>query len=437
MTLFQSPSISRACDGDHVKVSLNMLCYNVFMRPFVYTNSNGDYKDARLNALLDYFPHFDIVALQEMFTLGSSRSQLMINSCIDMGLRYHVSIGSDFWRSMKPIDSGLFIISRYPIVEKDYIVFSQGKDIDGWSTKGVLSALIQITNQTQILVMTTHLQAEYDNQDVTYNRIQESQLLEMKQFLRKKREQYPDIPMILMGDFNIDARVPVIGEYDPSIESETYRNMMQILSWKTLNEEEIVTNRTYSAEQEHTRNHNTYENVDGLESDWRDVVKECLGGIHPVTFADARTDPSTNTLTPVDTLLTHPLTLLSRVRLDYIFYYNENDTDVQSNIGVLKDIADISERGASYTTDNLDKIGKTSEVPTNTDESSDCIEQIILKPGSSRVEPFFVDGHDFGQLSDHYALTCTLQVVDSELYQQVRTSNNQHESTTVVVNEDL
>ena len=417
--------------NDRGRHNLRILSYNVFMRPFVHTNKHGDYKWDRLYALLndDRFMSCDIVALQEMFSLGSRRFRFLIDQCCCAHSRLdhhpfldHVSMGAQWFPSGKLIDSGLVILSKFPIVEKDSFIFTRGKHIDGWCTKGVLSALIQIDdNNCQLLVITTHTQAVYGSEDElnrgdaqkhsmmttttkerSYFEIQKSQLREMKRFLLRKRQQHPTVPIVLLGDFNINARL-----FDESPDdslaavscTEEYRMMMRYLSWYTDengNGNNLVVIQPSSTGEEQqqqqaepstvtnsllcsNRNNSSGEQQAAMQTtaamttettrtnDWRDLVYE-FQGKHPVTFADGTWNDELNRWETVDTCLTHPLTYCARYRLDYIFYHDPTTANVSS-----------------------------ATTPT-------------VKPVAAQVEPFFVTGHSFTQLSDHYAVTCTLEI---------------------------
>jgi endonuclease/exonuclease/phosphatase family metal-dependent hydrolase len=318
---------------------VRILSYNIYVRPFVYSNK-GDFKDERLEILLnEHFGNYDILALQEIFAFGhKNRKNFVIHESKKHGLVHYATIGGS-WLNLKPIDSGLLVLSRYPIVEYDKIIFSKGTSIDGWSTKGALSALIQIpckkTSQndqdndtsstiTEILVFNTHTQAEYDQNDPSYWEIQQSQVQELKEFIKKKHAQYPHVPMILCGDLNINARANP--ESDGVESSHNYNRMMEILS--------------FDDNSEHVQ--------------WKDIVYEKLGH-HPITFADTIVDNGKHV--PKDYVLTNKATLGQRLRLDYIFLYQRNE-----DISVLE----------------------------------------------TKVEPYFVNKQEFGQLSDHYAVTATL-----------------------------
>jgi endonuclease/exonuclease/phosphatase family metal-dependent hydrolase len=312
---------------------LRLLSMNMYMRPFVYSN-NGDFKEERLEVFYQtVLDKFDVIALQEMFSLGShNRKQLLINLSKKKGFAHHAALGSS-WSSFKPIDSGLLILSRYPIIESDSIAFSKGMNIDGWSNKGVLSALIQYPcvsgENIKVLVITTHTQADYDSNNTQYFEVQLQQVAELRDFVKKKHVQYPNVPILLVGDFNINARVSP--DSDGKEHSSGYKKLMDLLNFE----------------------------IDHEKVEWRDLIYEQMG-YHPVTFADTVQDPETGETKPRDIVLTNKVILGQRLYLDYIFYYNKNS----QKVSVL----------------------------------------------NTQVEPFFVDGHPFGQLSDHYGVSTMLSI---------------------------
>ncbi len=317
----------------HTPSKVNILSYNVFMRPFVKTN-HSDYKDARLEVFInEYLQNYDIICLQELFSMASSRTKKLIKEGKERGYAYSATLEGS-WKTLKPIDSGLVLLSKYPIFERDSIVFTKGSDIDGWSTKGVLSAVIDIPTGPSsaplpILVLTTHLQAEYDVKNPSYLEIQLDQLRETREFLKKKHTQYPTCPIILCGDFNINARSkPDASSLDAS---DSYKQMLELLN---IGEGRIL----------------------------QELVSESLQ-YHPSTFGDAVIDESTGKLVPKDVILTHPTCITERSRLDYIFYY---------------------------------------QVANAADKS--------LVVSEAKVEPFYVTGYRFTQLSDHYGVSASFSI---------------------------
>lgn len=97
------------------------------------------------------------------------------------------------------IGNELTIASRYPIAETHSLTFQSRYGIDSLAAKGVLHARLQIENgeiPSYLDVFATHLQAGFTE----YKR---AQVLELADFIYNHAD--PDIPILLMGDFNING----------------------------------------------------------------------------------------------------------------------------------------------------------------------------------------------------------------------------------------
>ncbi|RLN93566.1 hypothetical protein BBJ28_00001713 [Nothophytophthora sp. Chile5] len=165
---------------------------------------SGDHKDLRVALLLRKIAHFDVVILQEMFEVGP-RQKRFVRAAYAMGFRYHC--GSVWPRLLDPhlIDGGLLILSRFPIVERDQLAFSQGSGSDGICAKGVLYARIQLSPDLSdsLHVFTTHTQAGDHQKEYG---IRHAQLQEMHRFVARTIREDPGVPVLITGDFNLDAR---------------------------------------------------------------------------------------------------------------------------------------------------------------------------------------------------------------------------------------
>lgn len=165
---------------------------------------SGDYKDLRVALLLRKIAKFDVVILQEMFEAGP-RQKRFVREAYAMGFRYHC--GSVWPRLLdsRLIDGGLLILSRFPIVERDQLAYSQGSGSDGICAKGVLYARIQLSPDLSdsLHVFTTHTQAGDNRKEYT---IRLAQLQEMHRFIVRTIRDDPGVPVLITGDFNLDAR---------------------------------------------------------------------------------------------------------------------------------------------------------------------------------------------------------------------------------------
>eukprot|EP00741_Cyanophora_paradoxa_P009625 tig00001542_g9323.t1 len=325
----QAPSMVRA----------RILSLNTFMRPPGITNYGDDFKDERCELLCKIISDFDIVCFQECFDTGSSRQQKIIDAGAKAGLKYYVRGPSPL---MVPVDSGLVILSRFKILKTDTIVFPRGtvKGGDAFAAKGVAYALIQLAEGNRascIHLFATHMQASYTSKNdplrtsSKYSSVRQKQLQAFAEFIDKKRSGNR-FPVVLAGDFNVNAR---LGAEDPRkpYDSPEYLAMLSML--------------------------------DAGGKRIRDLVKECNGGVHPITMGDVDANGE-----PRERVLTAGYDLRSQQRLDYIFY--------------------------------LPPI-KTPEDP-NPRSFAEPV------PGTAKVAPFYVKGRKFTQLSDHYGVECQLQV---------------------------
>lgn len=132
------------------------------------------------------------------------------------------------------VDGGLLILSRFPIVERDQLAFSQGSGADGICAKGVLYARVQLSPDLadSLHVFTTHTQAgdrlpEYS--------IRAAQLKELAQFVGRTIREDPSAPVLITGDFNLDARHNITHDpatngheiaFSPCRESEVYKQLV-------------------------------------------------------------------------------------------------------------------------------------------------------------------------------------------------------------------
>lgn len=103
------------------------------------------------------------------------------------------------------IDGGLLILSRFPIVERGQHAYSQGSGSDGICAKGVLYARVQLSPDLgdSLHVFTTHTQAGDRLKEYT---IRATQLQEMHRFVTRAIRDDRDAPVLITGDFNLDAR---------------------------------------------------------------------------------------------------------------------------------------------------------------------------------------------------------------------------------------
>ncbi|PVV03688.1 hypothetical protein BB560_001822 [Smittium megazygosporum] len=242
---------------------LRLLSQNMFIRPPGISNSGNDFKDERLEYLLEnYAKEYDVLCFMEMFQFGSNRHSNFIKKCTELGFKYHVASPPKGLFSLG-IDAGLLILSKYPILQNEFIQYARGVHSDALSLKGALYAKVQIPGQAEngtaaeqgdaaggdnnytLHLFATHTQASYGQIDKAQKSIEvrAKQLATLSKFIISTLEKHQGSekePVLLVGDMNVDSRAHVLGDYPYEIDerdgkesSAEYLRMIDILSGKT------------------------------------------------------------------------------------------------------------------------------------------------------------------------------------------------------------
>lgn len=222
---------------------LRILSYNIFMRPYLIKNNANDHKETRLRLIAEKMVDFDIICFQESFDIFTHRRQKLLSKAHENGFRFFATSPSPSFLMSALIDCGLVILSKFPIVQSEFKVFSQGVHSDSLAKKGILFVRI-IVNGHYVNLFTTHTQASYvsinpnDAKPSCLKRVK--QLFELKKFVDEMLGKVagPQDLNLLMGDFNVDAldtEYPyefVMSKLDPIIASTIkpiYRNEYDFL----------------------------------------------------------------------------------------------------------------------------------------------------------------------------------------------------------------
>lgn len=169
---------------------------------------------------------FDVVVLQEVFRYGNTFFELFENTFHELivkkgtnELNYHVALSDPPYLLCQ--DSGLLILSKYPIVFSKNYVFQNASWNDYVTGKGVLYSKIHSPHEGVVHLFTLHMDAHDEN-------IRRCQIDELIAFIREctyisyaKRKHTSSHQhnltkhnIVLAGDFNIDSLVDVeIYEY--------------------------------------------------------------------------------------------------------------------------------------------------------------------------------------------------------------------------------
>lgn len=197
--------------------TIRILTYNIFLRPPPVKNNESDWKDERLVDFIKLLDMFDIICLQEMFGSLNNRKQQLIKYANKAGYFFYCECPSPSFFSKYVAEGGLIILSRFPIVEKEFYPFRYSILSDSLCQKGVLYAKIRIGN-SYLCIFNTHLQASYfdgfGNQwdlsiktriDQTDELIHFVKEVMVNMFFHKGDLMLDKQKFILLGDFNIDA----------------------------------------------------------------------------------------------------------------------------------------------------------------------------------------------------------------------------------------
>ncbi|KAJ1852402.1 hypothetical protein GGH12_002705 [Coemansia sp. RSA 1822] len=345
---------------------LRILTQNMFMRPPLIKNNKSDWKDARLDYFIEHIlPNYDVVCLQEMFEFASSRRSRLFAAAEKLGFAYYVASERQYvWSAA--IDGGLVILSRFPIVAHESLVYRRGMGPDWIPKKGVeyakIAAQMEGAEATYVHVFTTHTQASYGEVVITQPDVKRrlAQLFEFHEFMERVLPAHRDSgePVVLTGDFNVDSRNHVLTDpkiaYERDVEdgvqtSDEGAGMMSVLQGHGIDPQLLGPD-----------NKDTFKGKTIIEL--HDTLRERLG-YHPVTFGNIMVD-SDGTVRPRETVLTTHQDNMVMHSIDYVMWHNP-DADSQKH-------------------------------------------RIVAKIVDVGVTPNFTPGQQFTQISDHYGVSAEI-----------------------------
>ncbi|KAI9027494.1 Endonuclease/exonuclease/phosphatase [Phycomyces nitens] len=333
--------------------SASFLTLNIFMRPPGIQNNWSDYKDDRLDYIVRFvLPKYDVIAFQESFAFGTRRKDHLIKEARALGFNHHVESDRHFpWELA--VDGGLLLLSRFPILESNAVEYPRGAHSDWLARKGALHCLIQLKPGYSMHVYTTHAQASYELDNMADVHIRLSQFAELHSLMRNTAKK-DDFPILLMGDLNVDASAHKTDEpiTKPSKESGyEYNLMMGVLS----GEGALI--------KEGARLYEDPEWVLKME----DIVYKAHQH-HPVTFGDVI--EIDGELVPAETVLTDSSEMMTMESIDRMLWAGR---------GGMFDVKTVA----------LEKF-LISENKALGDDEKEAIQ--------------------FTQISDHYGLSCVLEL---------------------------
>jgi len=192
------PDTGAPIANDHV---LDLLTFNAALLPEPVASTR---QVARARAMAPHLVGYDVLVLQEVF-VDAWRERLLVE--LESAYPYRTEVvGSDgargFWLRQ---DGGIVILSRWPIVDQAQALFGAVcSGTDCLADKGVAYAAVRKGAFTYH-VFTTHAQSEYGFRGASVARA--AQFAMMRAFVEERRIA-PGEPVVLAGDFNVDARTP-------------------------------------------------------------------------------------------------------------------------------------------------------------------------------------------------------------------------------------
>ncbi|MGW0751476.1 sphingomyelin phosphodiesterase [Streptomyces sp. NPDC002587] len=193
---------------------LSVLSYNVFlMSKNLYPNWGQDHRAAEIPKAAFYQGH-DVVVLQEAFDNGASDA-LKANSASQYPYQTPVvGRGKTGWdatggaySSTTPEDGGVTILSKWPIVRKEQVVYKDACGADWWSNKGFAYVVLNV-NGAKVHVVGTHAQSTDPGCGAgEAAEMRARQFRTIDAFLDGKNIP-ADEQVIVAGDMNVDSRTP-------------------------------------------------------------------------------------------------------------------------------------------------------------------------------------------------------------------------------------
>jgi len=175
----------------------------------IFAMNGKPYLHERCEVIRKLIKNFDVIFLQESWTLPILTPNFWVVRKLQAAAkRQGFNMISGFRHGCRFTDSGLAVLSRFPIAEYEFKLFpySMTYSVDALASKGVLYAKIDLPNMTALHGFNTHLNAYYEKNDGPKREIaQKAQIEFMIEFIKEKtRNIGADDKVLLCGDFNCD-----------------------------------------------------------------------------------------------------------------------------------------------------------------------------------------------------------------------------------------
>lgn len=199
---------------------LKLLTYNLGLLDVtvmgVVVFSNPEYSRSRLPYAIDSLSKHDadVICLQEVYTLEDS--MFLINNLRYL-YPYSSRIESKTWLP-KPVQNGLLILSKYPIVNQQLKRFDNASTLEMWvANKSILCVTVEVPNIGKVSLITTHTTAGGEITDAEHPITNGIRLEELRE-LKLTADNCPsDEKVIIIGDLNCGLEASK-GNYDYMLE---------------------------------------------------------------------------------------------------------------------------------------------------------------------------------------------------------------------------
>jgi endonuclease/exonuclease/phosphatase family metal-dependent hydrolase len=172
---------------------IKILTWNIYMRP----NSilwNGQFRRAKAIGKLLQKEDYDIVLFQEAF---GKISRKKLRKALDGLYAYEIEPKNN----KKTVNSGLSILSKYPIHRTEFIFFQHCAVSDCQSSKGAVFIELEMNGQVYQFI-NTHVQAEDGKKFALVRENQFKMIAGLLDSLQK-----PEVPQFILGDLNTAQKV--------------------------------------------------------------------------------------------------------------------------------------------------------------------------------------------------------------------------------------
>ncbi|MFN8237476.1 MAG: sphingomyelin phosphodiesterase [Chitinophagales bacterium] len=180
------------CCGMHATAgdSLKILSWNIFMVPPVIFRSC---QQERAVMIGDYIKaqQPDVIILEETFM---KKTREIIYTHLKESYPFQSDITK---RGLLKSNSGVWILSKFPLLKQDFITYKNKKSGDRFSRKGATFTEINI-HGNPVQIIGTHTQSQEK-----YRTVRELQFQQLKSALADKYFN-PAIPQLIIGDLNAD-----------------------------------------------------------------------------------------------------------------------------------------------------------------------------------------------------------------------------------------